>query len=163
MEMEGIITREKSQSLRTDQGNSDAAFALATLLGITESQSLRTDQGNSDWPTAIPAETFLHWSQSLRTDQGNSDIWEHGPPIEGTVSSQSLRTDQGNSDSGLSRLFILRDLKCPKLWTPKIGHNASPRLFPASPLQHKRLISLPSPPALNLPSKWHFCAGMTFS
>ena len=65
---------KKSQSLNTNQGNSDIFASCWRDLPLAQSQSLNTNQGNSDritpntqrWPTRCS-------SQSLNTNQGNSD------------------------------------------------------------------------------------------
>ena len=70
---------------------------------ISQSQSLPTDQGNSDLAraTSLPTDTASGSSQSLPTDQGNSDDEEAGFVRSSQYMSQSLPTDQGNSDEDL--------------------------------------------------------------
>ncbi len=67
---------QKSQSLRADQGNSDAFNAVVGRAAKIKSQSLRADQGNSDTAKELGlSRVGLSKSQSLRADQGNSDSY----------------------------------------------------------------------------------------
>jgi hypothetical protein len=104
-----------SQTLRTDQGDSDGVEPHETVNKFCASQSLRTDQGDSD-PGGFSeyqyfVVTYLE-SQSLRTDQGDSD-WVMSKPTgwENGSLSQSLRTDQGDSNCCPCRALILGDLR----------------------------------------------------
>jgi hypothetical protein len=98
MQEQATLT-QKSQSLRTAQGNSDCqSFWLVFSGQIRKSQSLRTAQGNSDsLNLANFRKALADPSQSLRTAQGNSDLGV-GSGVRCCAWSQSLRTAQGNSD-----------------------------------------------------------------
>ena len=125
-----------SQSLPTDQGNSDLGETEdGRFIRVLGSQSLPTDQGNSDAPHASARQGGgRRQSQSLPTDQGNSDLRCHrrggdrpprrnpfqpiraiptiqGPDVVGHLrrQSQSLPTDQGNSDEN----FVGEQFPCP--------------------------------------------------
>jgi len=132
---EGV--KSGSQSLNTDQGNSESDCDSGVYGFICSSQSLNTDQGNSDGDvTHYTGGRNEQKSQSLNTDQGNSDYdnetlsaqiklkkvaipqYRSGQfghrfchlAHERPSLSQSLNTDQGNSDSGLPRFLIINHL-----------------------------------------------------
>ena len=93
-----ISPRSKSQSLHTDQGNSDVVRGESNAdQAVVKSQSLHTDQGNSDCLTG------MHRS------------------VVSMVVSQSLHTDQGNSDCRLPRVLILRGFRAAFVLPPNLG------------------------------------------
>jgi hypothetical protein len=93
---------------------------------LQPSQSLNTDQGNSDKRHDMGGIIQSIRSQSLNTDQGNSDVLNHllFSWFRGYVlpsESQSLNTDQGNSDSHPPNLSPFKVLRGRFVLPPKIG------------------------------------------
>ena len=105
-------------------------------VNLLASQSLNTDQGNSDATHKRPndwASACTRKSQSLNTDQGDSDELERDVyRLTSQNESQFLNTDQGNSDGGtltLNQFFggilglnpsiQIRAIRTPK-WPPSL-------------------------------------------
>ena len=95
---------QKSQSLNTDQGNSDVLSLYYLARKIEASQSLNTDQGNSDGSFVFLPEDHLSQVSIPQYRSGQfGRVRSSLTTVPSLGSSQSLNTDQGNSDSDHAR------------------------------------------------------------
>jgi hypothetical protein len=104
LQVNKLTPGSSSQSLNTDQVNSNTLTADDTAPAQPGSQSLNTDQVNSNamWPATRGKALRIRGrrkSQSLNTDQVNSNqILSQEFALDAVKKSQSLNTDQVNSN-----------------------------------------------------------------